>query len=289
MADEITYSGLSTNYTLAYKLMSEAMISSAYAHNNLIGFMKRRSIANFASTQEKFPKPPKLTAGTLTDGTDMANTAFTPTSVPLTVAEIGLMLTLTDLARFSNIEDLQHYGSEAGKAVAEKITSDIAGLGAGLSQSVGTSTSNLTEQNLLDAKTTLTVANIPGPYFAVLHPQQENDAYVGIGTTISGAATTGTSPRDVTNDLSPTINGAMGSLYGVTFVTNSEVPTANAGADRQGYMAAANRMGGYLEKWAIRPEMERDASLRGTEVVVTAAYAVGEIDDASGVAITTDA
>ncbi len=37
-----------------------------------------------------------------------------------------------------------------------------------------------------------------------------------------------------------------------------------------------------VEKWAIRPEMERDASLRGTEVVVTSAYAVGEVDDLAG-------
>ena len=53
-------------------------------------------------------------------------------------------------------------------------------------------------------------------------------------------------------------------------------------------MAGSQRALAYVEKWAVRPEMERDASLRASEVVVTTAYAVGETDDAAGVSIITD-
>ena len=59
-------------------------------------------------------------------------------------------------------------------------------------------------------------------------------------------------------------------------------------SDKENGMYNPNRAIGFVEKWAIRPEAERDASLRGTEIVVTAAYAAGEVDDTSGVRIVSD-
>ena len=81
--------------------------------------------------------------------------------------------------------------------------------------------------------------------------------------------------------------GQVGDLYGVnTLITPLVGEDGNA--DKINGMYSPSRAIGYVEKWAIRPEMERDASLRGSEVVVTAAYAVGETDDVSGVRILSD-
>jgi hypothetical protein len=291
MANEVTYAGLSGHFTTSYRLAVQNMIDALYERTNqVLPWLRRTSLAGQPTTVEKFPLPPKIAAAGLTDGTDLANTAFSPTSVNLTVAEVGLMLTLTDLARSSSISDYGFYGSEAGKAVAEKLIGDICALLSGFSTAgVNTTGVNLTEQGFRDTKTALITANVPGPYVAVLHPVQVNDLETSIGSTISAAANTGASARAETNDLSmgPDLNAGV--LYGVSVIASPSVPTANAGADRAGGMFAANRALGYVEKWAIRPELERDASLRASEIVVTSAYAVGEIHDGSGRFITTDA
>lgn len=289
MADEITYSGLSGNYTYTYRLLRDSLIRALYENAaDVLPFLDRKQLQGFASDSEKFPKAPSLSAAALTDGTDLANTAYSPTAVTLTVGEVGLMLTLTDLARLSSITDFEQLGSEAGEAVAEKLITDITALGSGFSTSVGTTTVALTEAQFRSAITTLVINKIKQPYYAMIYPTQAEHLGTSIGSTISAASTTGRSPRAETNDLTMGSSMRLGTLFGAEILGSSTVPTANAGADSAGFVAGASRALAYVEKWAIRPEMERDASLRASEVVVTAAYAVGEKDDNAGVAIITD-
>lgn len=289
MANEITYSGLSGNYTYTFRLLRDSLIRALYeTAAPVLPFLDRKQLQGFASDSERFPKAPSLAAAALTDGTDMANTAYAPTQVTLTVGEVGLMLTLTDLARLSSITDFEQLGSEAGEAVAEKLITDITALGSGFSTVVGTTATDLNETQYRSAITTLVINKIKGPYFSVLYPVQVDDLVTSIGSQISAATTTGTSPRAVLNDLTMAPGLDLGMLYNVRTLSSTTVPTANAGADSAGFVAGAQRALAYVEKWAIRPEMERDASLRASEVVTTAAYAVGEKDDAAGVAIITD-
>ena len=289
MAGEITYAGLSGVYSYTFRLLQDNLIRALYENAGMVlPFLDRKELQGFASDSERFPKAPTLAAAALTDGNDLTNTAYTPTQVTLTVGEVGLMLTLTDLARLSSITDFEQLGSEAGEAVAEKLITDIAALGGGFSNSVGTTTVNLTEAQFRSAQTTLVIAKIKQPYFALMYPQQVEDLVTSIGSAISPAATTGGTARGEVNDLTMGSNMDAGKLYGVRILASSTVATANAGADSAGYMAGSQRAIAYIEKWAIRPEMERDASLRGSEIVVTAAYAVGEKDDPAGVGIITD-
>lgn len=289
MADEITYSGLSGDYTYTFRLMRDSLIRALYeTAAPVLPFLDRKQLQGFASDSEKFPKAPSLSASALTDGTDLTNTAYSPSSVTLTVGEVGLMLTLTDLARLSSITDFEQLGSEAGEAVAEKLITDITALGSGFSTVVGSTGSDVTETEYRSGITTLVINKIKGPYFAVLYPQQIDDLVTSIGSQISAATSTGTSPRAVLNDLTMAPGLDLGALYNVRTLSSTTVPTANAGADSAGMIAGAQRALAYVEKWAIRPEMERDASLRGSEVVVTSAYAVGEKDDNAGVAVISD-
>ena len=96
------------------------------------------AIKSWASNGERCPKTPTLVASGLTEGTDLVtNTAFTPTQVTLTVGEVGLKLSVTDLMAMGGIVGIAHYGQEAGKAVAEKRTSDLVPLMSEFSNSVG--------------------------------------------------------------------------------------------------------------------------------------------------------
>lgn len=283
MANEITWSVIEGNYGYDYRLLAESTVDALYENaQKILPFLNRKSLAGFPSETERFPVAPTLAASSLVDGTDLTNTAYNPTNVNITVGEVGLMLTQTDLSLSSSIHELSRLGREAGQAIAEKLMTDIAALGSGFSNSTSDTGNDIVEQDFRDGKTALILRKIPEPYYALLYPQMVNDLETSIGSTISAAATTGATARYETNDLSMGADMDWGVLYGVRIIASTTVPTANAGADSAGFIAGSQRAIGYVEKWAIRPEMERDASLRGTEVVVTAAYGVGEIDDNAG-------
>jgi len=290
MANEITWNNLQGEYSYEYRLLADSIISALYDSLDMRQYAIVKSIANWASNAERFPKTPALTAAALTEGTDLtANTAFAPTAVTLTVGEVGLKLTLTDLMAMGGIVGASHYGEEAGKAVAEKRTTDLVALMAGFSNSVGTTNTDMTEAFFLNAIAYLRGAKVPGPYVAVLHTDTYYKELIGdIGTTFPALANTGQGVRAESNDLPGAGAGGMvGQLYGVnTLITPLVGEDGNS--DKENGMYAPNRAIGFVEKWAIRPELERDASLRGSEIVVTAAYAVGETDDASGVRIISD-
>ena len=82
--------------------------------------------------------------------------------------------------------------------------------------------------------------------------------------------------------------GMVGTLFGVEVSQTSVCPTANSAADRTGAMFSSDAIG-LVTKRPPRIEMQRDASARGTELVATVAYGVGELVDTAGVPIITDA
>ena len=290
MASEVTWSNLQGEYSYEYRLLADSIISALYEGLDMRQFAIVKSIASFESNAERFPRTPELVAGGLTEGTDLVtNTAFAPTQVTLTVGEVGLKLTISDLMAMGGIVGIQHYGQEAGKAVAEKRTSDLVALMSGFSNDVGTTNTDITEAFFLAAVAHLRSKKVPGPYVAVLHSDSYYKELIGaIGGTFDALKNTGQGVRAESNDLPGAgYDGQVGVLYGVnTLITPLVGEDGNA--DKENGMYAPTRAIGFVEKWAIRPEMERDASLRGTEVVVTAAYALGETDDISGVRIISD-
>jgi len=290
MADEVTWNNLQGEYSYEYRLLADSIISALYEGLDMRNYAIVKSIASFESNAERFPRTPELVAGGLTEGTDLTtNTAFAPTQVTLTVGEVGLKLSVSDLMAMGGIVGIQHYGQEAGKAVAEKRTSDLVALMSGFSNSVGTTNTDITEAFFLNAIAHLRSKKLSGRYTAILHTDSYYKELIGgIGGTFNALTTSGQGVRAESNDLPGAgYGGEVGLLYGVNTLVTPLVGE-DGSADKINGMYDATRAIGFVEKWAIRPEMERDASLRGTEVVVTAAYAVGETDDVSGVRIVSD-
>lgn len=289
MANEITYNQTSGTMSFEYRVARENFLEAFYANAaGLLPHLMGKSLAGFPSTTERFTKKPKLTAASIADGVDLTNSPYTPTQVPLTVGEVGVQLTQTDLNSTSSLLSAADQGMEMGQAIAEKLLSDVAGLGGGFSSSVGSTTNNLTEAQFLSARTTLILNRIPEPYVAVLYPQQEEDLIVDIGTTLASIiGSGGPTVLSETNQQVVRLNRPR-EILGTLVISTDTVPTANAGADSAGFMFGSKRAIGYVQKWATRMEEERDISLRATERVGTAAYAVGEVDDDAGVGIITD-
>lgn len=290
MANEVTFGSVEGEMGHDYLIYAEAALNARYAHDNVRDLVRMVDISGLKTDQIRFPKRPAVSASALTDGTDLtANTAYTPTQAPATVAEVGLKFTITDLGASGTYITAGELAEAGGMAVLEKISTDVCALGSGLSQTAGATGVDLSETNFEDALITLMGNKAPGEVFAVLHPRQWFDLVNSIGSVMPADGPGSMSPRGVTNDLIPSGNGMGGPVYGADVRVNPLVPTANAGADRAGFIGIKGRTLGGAMKWFIRPEFERDASLRGTEAVVTACYAVIEVEDETGVGIVTDA
>lgn len=287
MANEVSFASLEGTMGHDYLILTEAALSARFAHDNVRDLLKMVDISPLMTDQVRFPKRPVVAAQALSDGVNLASfTAYQPTQTPATVSEVGLMFLLTDLGRSGTMVNDLELAQAGGQAVMEKITTDICALGSGFSTSVGATGVDLTEQNFEDGVLALLGNKASGQAFAVLHHRQWMDLVNDIGT--QAPVFIGGGDEKATNRLMPSTSngGVQGSIYGVDDIRiNPLVPTANAGADRLGFLGIRNRTLGGAIKWFIRPEMQRDASYRGVEVVVSACYTVIEIEDETGVGI----
>jgi len=236
---------------------------------------------------------PSVAVAAVTEASDITATARTTTEATITVAEVGGSTDITDFSQEiakTVAADVGTWAAATGRGIAEKVTSDLCDLFASLNSStaIGTSGTNITVANFLEAKFTLMNANAIGTPRCVLHPRQITD----LANAISASTGTPFAAFDqlVTQGVLPggSEAGFFGLLFGVGVWHTTECPTANSSADRVGAMFTEQAMG-LVTLRPIRTELERNASARSTEIVVTAAYGVGEIRDAFGVPLTTDA
>jgi N4-gp56 family major capsid protein len=284
MANEVTTASGSAG-ELVPAIVEREVIQEARAAVVIAPRVRQRSLVGVPGVSIDFPAWPTISAAAVDEGSDLANTAVNTTKVTLTAAEVGVMIMVKDLLAESDVlaelSENSEYAQLLGRALAAKLDTDLAALFAGLNGGapVGTSGSDLTVDNFLEALFTLENNNARGPLRCVLHPVQYNDLRTSIkGATglVFGAA------EDVVR------SGLVGTLFGVEVVQTSVCPTANSAADRVGAMFSAEALG-LLTKRPPRIELQRDASARGTEVVATMAYGVGELIDTAGVPIVTDA
>ncbi len=213
-------------------------------------------------------------------------------NIEVTVAEVGLRTDLTDLAQEAGqvATDIGTWARSQGRAIAQLATSDVCDLFAALNSAtaVGTSGADMTIADFISAMFTLDTADAPGARQCVLHPTQIQDlanALTGSGAIFSNLPEL---IRDGSLPSGTPSAGFWGTLFGVRVYQTTECPTANSAADRVGAMFVEEAME-YVELRPIRVEQERDASARVVEIVVTAAYGVGEVVDGYGVPIVTDA
>jgi len=237
-------------------------------------------------------KLPTTTAAAVAEGSDIIAATRTMAEGTITASEVGLATRITDkAAKAARVGgDLLTWAASQGRAMGQKLTGDFCALFAALNSSsaVGTTATNMTLADFVEAKYTLDNANAPGLRSCVLHPRQVADLW----NALSGAGA-------IFQNLSELIrNGRLpegtpsagfeGLLFGVPIYSTTEVDTANSAADVCGVMMVKEALGAAWQKGLVT-EYDRDPSFRVSEVVISACYGVGEICDTFGVAIETDA
>ncbi len=285
MANEVTSGAGSAGELVAAEIVSRLVIDAAYAEAVMPPLVRVADISADSTLSVEFPKWPLLTASDLTEATDMSNTAVNTSSVLVSADEAGIMITATDmLLNGSGLGGLEPFATELGKALANKIDADLLASASSFTSSVGTTGLDMTEANFLSAIYTLELGNAKGPFIAVLHPYQVSNLRADIAAS-TGAVWGG--PSAPAFEL-----GSLGSLYGVDIVQSTNCASVNVGADRQGIMMPFGNQSGlaYVLKTGARTEFQRDASLRATEIIVTAIYGHGCVNTASsgGVKIVTN-
>ncbi len=275
--DDVSYSAVLTDEVLD-ALMATVVTPALLAHY---------PIENAASKAVKIPKADKFTAAALTEGTEVANTALTSTSVTITAAEIGIMATITDVLEVSDIPAA--HGArlrQLGRSLGDKLDVDICALFDGFSTAVGATTVNITLANLLDAIYNLEVNDAAGlgSIVGVLHPRQTADLRTELE---ADQAVIYTGKSDAS--ISKSMNGYFGSWFGIDLFSSTNVPLANTSADRAGGIFVRDYALGMATKWAAKVETMRWAPIRGVVLVATAMYGVGEVEDSAGVEAVTDA
>ena len=271
MANESTSSTLSELYT---EIVAEAQFvaSEKSIMRNLV---KNYAISGGGKAVE-VPVYAQVSAAAVSEATDLSNTAIDPTSVTITASEVGVMTTLTDLARNSAPRNVAaDIGKLFGEALARKQDADLIALFDGFSVTLGDGTTAISPAVIFNALSTLRANALPANECAVvLHPKIAYDLKSGLTNTFAGLDT------ETSNEALRA--GFVGRLAGMPIFETSNM--ANTGT-------AGDYKGGAFHKDAlaiammqdVKIETQRDASLRADEIVATSVYGVGEIHDSYGV------
>ena len=272
MANESTSSTLSELYT---EIVAEAQFVAQEQS------IMRNLVRNYAITgggkAVEVPIYAAVSAAAVSEATDLSNTAIDPSSVTITAAEVGVMTTLTDLARNAAPRNVAaDIGRLFGEAVAKKQDQDLIALFDGFSTAVGDGTTAINAAAVFNALSTLraNALNI-NECAVVLHPKIAYDLKANLTNTFANA-----NANDLANEALR--SGFVGSLAGMRIFETSNMSNTGTAGDYKGGAFHRDALA-LAEMQGLKIETQRDASLRADEIVATAVYGVGEIHDTYGV------
>ncbi|BAQ91377.1 phage major capsid protein, HK97 family (TIGR01554) [uncultured Mediterranean phage uvMED] len=272
MANESTSSTLSELYT---EIVAEAQFV-AQEQSIMRNLVRNYAISGGGKAVE-VPIYAAVSAAAVSEASDLSNTAIDPSSVTITASEVGVMTTLTDLARNSAPRNVAaDIGRLFGEAIAKKQDTDMTALFDGFSTAVGDGTAAISAAGIFNAASDLRAAALNiNECAVVLHPKIAYDLKANLTNTFANS-----NANDLANEALR--SGFVGTLAGMrVFETSNMSNTGNAG-DYKG--AAFHRDAlAMAEMQGLKVETQRDASLRADEIVATAVYGVGEIHDSYGV------
>ena len=224
------------------------------------------------------------TAAAVAEADDLTPSAITSTQIDITLAEIGLMTNVSDMAvNHTPASVVSDIGRLFGEAIAKKIDQDLTALFDGFSVAVGAATDDaagrMTAAKIFEAVAKLRAAGVPATDLAcVLHPNVAYDLKANITNTFANSQA-----NDVANEALR--NGYVGTLAGVPVYETSNV--ADTSGDSKGALFHMNAIGLAMGS-DIKIETQRDASARATEMVGTAVYGVAEIHNTYGIELLAD-
>lgn len=225
-----------------------------------------------------------VSAGDLTEGTAPSAADTNTTSVDITLEEIGTYFQVTDFLRDSAQRDvIGDLGAQAGRAIAEKMDTDVFALFNSFSASVGTEDSAITVDNIFEAVATLRANKIVGPLAAVLGPRQALQLKKELATT-GGANLTA---NEVGNSV---LRGYyIGSLAGCQIFESSLVKSdldtdTDTELNMVGAVFAPTAIG-HAIRGGVNMETQRQAAARAEDIMMSVVKGEAILQNSHGVKI----
>ncbi|CAB4154681.1 Phage capsid [uncultured Caudovirales phage] len=241
------------------------------------GLVRNYSLAPGQGKTVTVPIYPKVTAAALTEATAPTQQQITTDGATLTVAEVGLTSTISDLAMMASASNVvSDIGRLMGEAIARSIDTDLLSNFKNFSTTVGGATTTATPALLFQAIAKLRSAgyDTSNDCAIVLHPNIAYDVASVLTSTFAAPASM------VGNDALR--NGFMGMIGGVPVYQSSLVETITSAGDYACGIFHRDALGLAVMK-DITIETQRSALKRGWDIVGSAIYGHGELYDAAGV------
>ena len=230
-----------------------------------------------------------VTASGLTEGSAPSAADTNTTSATITLGEIGTYFQVTDFLRDSAQRDvIADLGQNAGRAIAEKMDTDVFALFNSFTQTVGTQDSDLTVNNILDGVATLRGNKIVGPLTCIISPKQ------AVQLKKSLAGNNGVYSTTASEIGSSILRGYYLGTFAGCDVFESALVKQDLDTDAD---ATLNAVGAIFAKTAIGHAMrggvtmktEDKAAERATDIMMSAVVGQGILQNSHGVKITSNA
>ena len=230
--------------------------------------------------QVTVPKVGQMSMSDLTDGQDIIDEEeIGMTTVDLTAAEVGAKVILTDkLVRQSSDNVMSIVGRQLGDGMARKKDTDVHALYTNLNEgtNLGQTTKDMKAQNIA-AAIAYAKANKFGSQLYILH---HPNAVAYLSNEAAKLAASVAIPDGWSQDRLKNFWSGLRPINNVPIFEDGNL-TIDSNGDVEGVIADKTAMA-VLNSVDTRTERQRDASLRATELVMTADYGVFELDDTRG-------
>lgn len=240
------------------------------------GLVRNYSLGQGQGKTITVPVYPKSTAAGLTEGTALTATAISTSGATLTVGEVGLMTAVSDMAMVASASNVvSDIGRLFGEAIARKIDLDLTALFTSFDAGVGDNTTAITAAKIFEAVAKLRAEgyDTTNDCAIVLHPMIAYDLKSTITSTFAAPASmVGNSALE---------NGYVGLLAGVPVYESSNIANTGTAGDYNGALIHRDALGLAIQS-DIKIETQRQAALRGWDIVGSAAYGVGILNNAAG-------
>ena len=247
------------------------------------GLVKNYTIPAGQGKTITVPIYPNQTAAAMTEATAPTATAISTDGVTLTVSEVGLRATVSDLSIMASASNVvADIGKLFGEAIARKMDADMmaafntfSGVVGGVGEGASTTA---TAAKLFEAiaKLRSNGYDTSSDCAIVLHPNIAFDVASTLTSTFAAPAS------QVGN--SALANGLMGTLGGVPVYQSSLVNLADGSTTGDYGCGIFHRDAIALATMQdIKIESQREATLRGFDIVGSAIYATGELYDGAGI------
>ena len=290
--------GLSLRNSGNLENMSQIIITNAISAVEPAGptnqLVSRYDIPDGAK-QVNVPLWTRNDAAAVTEGVDISvPQQIEANVVTMTGEEHGILIFVSDRLQKQNSEDvLAHVGEVQGNALGRLLDKDLIALFDGFSKVIVDSSSTATDGTIVDLAGAVSYLRSDndasyGPAYgesnAVLHPEHirrlaQDVTGISAGGTATTAGTTynnGSISEDVLRNY---YRGNFG-IFGINIFEDGNLTVASNAA--KGAIFQREALALAIEQ-EMNAEQERDASLRGTEVVMTGTWKEKEIIDAFGV------